>query len=123
MNINDNKENLTSINRLKNTFLNKYKYNQIFDYEVLRQKGGDLALMLNAGILSKRPDALRIVKKDELHFLTFLANNENNILEPIAWINSPPIDVLNSASSIEGLLVVEVSTLGVYSARSLKLEN
>lgn len=84
------------------------------DYEVLTQDGGDLALTFNAGVLALTPQALQIHQGD-LHLLAMQDNN----LGLIGWIEAAPAAVLAKALSPEGLLVVELSTLGVHSAQTL----
>lgn len=85
------------------------------DYEVLIQDGGDLALTFNAGVLPLTPQALQIYQGD----LHLLARQDDGVLRLIGWIEAAPSAVLDEALSPEGLLVVELSTLGVHSAQTL----
>jgi len=91
----------------------------VTDYEVLRHDGGDLALTLNAGVLPRTPTALRLHQGG----LDLLAPDAAGRLELVGWIAAPAADVLASARSPEGLLVVELSTVGVYSEQSLRALN
>lgn len=87
---------------------------QVRDYEVLSQEGGDLALTFNAGVLAHTPQALQIHEGD-LHLLA----RQGGDLRLIGWIAAPAPAVLEKALSADGLLVVELSTLGVHSAQTL----
>jgi len=90
---------------------------QVRDYEVLSQEGGDLALTFNAGVLAHTPQALQIHEGD-LHLLA-RQDGAGDALRLIGWIEVPASAVLAKALSAEGLLVVELSTLGVHSAQTL----
>lgn len=90
---------------------------EVLDYEVLRQEGGDLALVFNAGVLPISPERIFLDQGN----LQLLARSEEGRMKVIGWIKEPHPDVISAVNSSDGLLVVELSTLGVHSAQSLHI--
>lgn len=102
------------IARIKKASKEKLEMVKVTDYEVLRQEGGALALTFNAGVLPLSPQKIFIDKGS----LQLLAKDEQGRMSVIGQIDDAPADVLSAAHSSNGLLVVELSTLGVYSAQT-----